>query len=262
MRYFFCYENNFGDIFNKYFINKIIKTDDELISNIEDSPYFLFVGSLIHERYVSSKSIICGIGIGSMTDTFPKPLYTPILVRGPFTRSRFLELGYECQEIYGDPMIILPLYYTPPPRKIYDIGFIPHKIDTDKFREILPIHLPYTWTLIDLTCDENDIENIIDEIYSCRKTVSSSLHGLIASHAYNIPTMWIDSINPLFGDGVKYLDYYASLNIHDVSSKPLNLYSVLNDVADYPQPTKLAVDNIVSNVKNMINEINTKFIKI
>ena len=38
-------------------------------------------------------------------------------VRGPLTRNVLMELGYKLPEVYGDPAILLPLFFTPPFQK-------------------------------------------------------------------------------------------------------------------------------------------------
>jgi hypothetical protein len=43
-------------------------------------------------------------------------------------------------------------------------------------------------------------------------TYSSSLHGVIVSHAFGVPSIWMASSKPLHGDGVKFDDYFASCN--------------------------------------------------
>ena len=41
---------------------------------------------------------------------------------------------------------------------------------------------------------------------------STSLHGLIISHAYGIPAIWIKAGN-IGTDGFKFKDYFSSVNI-------------------------------------------------
>ena len=56
-------------------------------------------------------------------------------------------------------------------------------------------------------------ENVIDAIVSCKSVVSSSLHGLICSDAYNIPNLWIDEFELKEGD-FKFKDYFSSKTDH------------------------------------------------
>jgi len=49
------------------------------------------------------------------------------------------------------------------------------------------------------------------EIRSCKYILSSSLHGLIVPHSYGIPAVQVRFSDRIYGDGVKYLDYYQSV---------------------------------------------------
>lgn len=46
---------------------------------------------------------------------------------------------------------------------------------------------------------------------SCKKILSSSLHGLIVSDAYNIPNRMIKFSNKINGDGTNFTDYFLSV---------------------------------------------------
>lgn len=57
-----------------------------------------------------------------------------------------------------------------------------------------------------------DIENFISELTSCRYVLSTSLHGIILSHAYGIPALWIKK-GYIDTDGFKFHDYFSSVDI-------------------------------------------------
>ena len=58
-----------------------------------------------------------------------------------------------------------------------------------------------------------NIEHIIDEINKCERILSSSLHGIIVAHAYNIPALWIKKGDIGSLNGFKFKDYFSSVNI-------------------------------------------------
>ena len=164
------------------------------------------VGSIL---YASSKNaIVWGAGIISRYQNIKKPK-SVLAVRGPLTRARFLELGYECPEIYGDPALLLPRFYKPKSDKKYELGIIPHYIDYSFVQRkienvnnnVLVINLFYP------------VEKVIDEICSCKRIISSSLHGVITSHAYEIPSIWVKFSNKLAGDDSKFIDYFLSVKL-------------------------------------------------
>jgi len=55
----------------------------------------------------------------------------------------------------------------------------------------------------------NKWEHVINEIFSCKYIISSSLHGLICSDAYNKPNLWLDEFKLDEGD-FKFKDYFES----------------------------------------------------
>lgn len=130
-------------------------------------------------------------------------------VRGPQTRGFLLNLGYECPEVYGDPALLLPKYFNPQVEKKYQIGIVPHYHDYIKAVELFQDKAGIK--VIDLLT--MDVEKVTREILSCENIISSSLHGLIVAHAYNIPALWVEFSNKIFGNGIKYQDYFESLKI-------------------------------------------------
>ena len=56
------------------------------------------------------------------------------------------------------------------------------------------------------------LESIIDEIQSCKYILSSSLYGIILSHTYNIPCVWINGINELGENQTKFYDYNSQVD--------------------------------------------------
>jgi pyruvyltransferase len=70
-------------------------------------------------------------------------------------------------------------------KKKNEIGIIPHYLDLAYFK----VNYSKEYKIIDLTT--NDVEGIITEICSCKKILSTSLHGIIVAQAYNIPALWI-----------------------------------------------------------------------
>ena len=122
-------------------------------------------------------------------------------VRGPLTRNILLELGYKVPEIYGDPAILLPLFYQPSlsTNKKKEYIVIPHESHYKEYQEKT---YPVLSTLT------NDWEGFIKEILSSKLVISSSLHGIIIAEAYGIPAIFLDETeNP---DQLKYDDYYYS----------------------------------------------------
>ncbi len=204
-------KENYGDLLSKYLVEKISGKKIKWVHPKKQSWYkwdktnYVTIGSVIH--HTSKDSIVWGSGIIDKTQPIEKADFRA--VRGPQTRKFLLELGYECPEVYGDPALLLPGFYHPEVEKKYKVGIIPHyhdfKVVSETYNndpEILVIDL--------MTMD---VEDVTQKILSCEKTISSSLHGVIVSHAYRIPSVWVEFSNKIFGDGIKYRDYLESVEI-------------------------------------------------
>jgi hypothetical protein len=72
--------------------------------------------------------------------------------------------------------------------------------------------------------------------------ISTSLHGLIVSHSYGIPALWISfKEKDLFGDNIKFLDYFSSVKIPEYSPfkfleiKSFETEQVIQKIVEHPK---------------------------
>lgn len=176
---------------------------------------------------------------------FTKPHKT-LAVRGPRTRAAFLRQGYECPPVYGDPALLMPLIYKPTGNLQDSIGIVPHYVDKDIAKKLF--ENDNTYKLINVF---DSIEKVIDDITSCKFVLSSSLHGLIISHAYRIPCAWLKLSDDLWGDDTKFHDHFESIEIGDANYLDLSQIDIRNAneierlVNLYPQPSKATIDCVV-----------------
>lgn len=199
--------NNFGDILTPFIIENISNIKFEYIEKSQYYPFehYLIIGSILGRG--TKSSIIWGAGLiseDSVPIEIPKKIYA---VRGPKTREKLLKLGIDCPEIYGDPALLLPKIYNPKIEKKYELGVIPHYVD--KNNKFLEIFNNSNIKIIDIQVI--DPRTFIDELLSCKKIASSSLHGLITADAYQIPSMWIEFSDKVVGNGFKFYDYFLSV---------------------------------------------------
>jgi hypothetical protein len=174
------------------------------------------VGSILHWIKVADKVDVWGSGIIRKDIAFKRPRKT-FAVRGPRSRKRMIELGYNCPEIYGDPALTMPLLFPISKEPQYELGIVPHFVDAGLVK--------------DAFAGRDDIR-IIDvrspplvvaqEIASCHRIASSSLHGVIVAHAYGVPSMRLVLSDRLAGDGVKFADYAEAFGVRE-SLPTLNL---------------------------------------
>lgn len=142
-------------------------------------------------------------------------------VRGPFTRQWLLKRGIECPEIYGDPALLFPTFYKPQIQKKYELGLIPHYVDQKHPWVLKAIQDPRV-KFIDILTGEENLLKFIDEVCSCKRILSSSLHGVICGDAYTIPSLWVEFSDKVIGRGFKFRDYFKSVGRNEIDSIEFN----------------------------------------
>lgn len=231
--------NNMGDLIAPYLFKKITGQDPIRVSSKIGQPFFLSCGSIIGSS--NKNAIIWGTGTMFQNAKLVKPLKV-LAVRGPITRQVLLKNGISCPAVYGDPGLILPRYYTPNTGgRHYKVGIIPHYSDHEymaKFFSTVPNIL-----IIDIN---RQVEQVCDDIKACAATISSSLHGVIVSHAYDVPCAWMTA-SPyakwkIGGGKLKYKDYYLSRGVRQVepylwNMLPKNAEQLYTLITRFPQPT-------------------------
>ena len=209
---FFYYNDvdNFGDLITPYLLSKYCNKDDYTF-DFKDSnnTKIISCGSIM--RLCNENAIVYGSGIRNRDQDIKKGIIK--IVRGPLTRKRLLEIGCYCPPIYGDPGLLLPLYYNPTVTKTHKLGIIPHHIH---YKTINEMYNNSTDIKVINLINKN-IELVIDDILRCERIISSSLHGLIISDAYNIPNKWVKFNNEIRGDDTKFYDYFLSVNRSDTT---------------------------------------------
>lgn len=227
---------NFGDVLTPYILD-YFKIKYDYVSHYGQSD-ILCVGSII--RRANANITVLGSGIISNNDRLnPKAKYK--LVRGPLTRNRILECGGECPKNYGDPALLLPLFCEES-KKEHEVGYVPHHIDYGILSNTLSNNF-----IIQLRHLHRSPLETAKEITKCKKIISSSLHGIIAAHAYGIPAAWVNSKNKLKGDDAKFYDYFASVGIKQPQKSSI-------DTPVFTLPSINLTDSIVKQFKGYKNE--------
>lgn len=207
---------NWGDDMNYYLTNlmskkKFLHIQESKMLKLCSIDSYLIVGSTI-TFYSLDHVTIWGAGIindheSDRISGEPKKICA---VRGPLTRDILIRRGYNCPDIYGDPILLLPMFYTPKVKgEKHRIGLVPHF--TDKNLPIIQEINSKDIHIIDVQ-NYGQWDDFVDQICSCRYIVSSSLHGLICAEAYGIPSIWVGFSDYIDGWEFKFLDYYMSIN--------------------------------------------------
>lgn len=229
-----CNIENFGDALNPYLISNLSGLPVKY-RNYKTPSYYKELRSLIKSiltlkkydfnrmlPYNSHENVV--LGIGSLLDrsrsnfsvwgsgymnNFERAEGGKLhAVRGRFSAEKLQKEGFPYCSVWGDPGLLLPRVYRPIKKIQFKLGIIPHLKDYDFFKNKYEsdTHIK----VIDLKT--KNIELVVDEIISCEYILSTSLHGVIVAHAYDIPTLWIKH-NDINTDGIKFYDYFDSVGI-------------------------------------------------
>jgi len=210
-----CRRNNWGDGIAPYIAKKLSGKEIKSVRGPEGGNDIRYtVTGSINQWLENDNTVIWGTGFiteVSQLKISPKEICA---VRGPLTREKFLKAGFDCPEVYGDPALLMPKFYSPNIKKKYKYGIIPHYVDVDnpwvmKYKNVEDVKI------INITHGsetELNSHRFIDEILECEIILSSSLHGLIAADAYGIPSHWIELSDNVIGKGFKFRDYFMSVN--------------------------------------------------
>ena len=203
--------SNIGDAINPFLFKKIFGKEVINIKhtfNLGITPVFSFVGSVLDNSAVKNL-VVVGSGFKSADSKLQRSPAKVIATRGPLTRKKLIEQGIAVPKVYGDPAILLPRYLNSKTKKRSGVGFIPHYVDKEEA-------VSNSWRNkegikeIDVF---TEMSQFVEQIETCEFTISSSLHGIILSHAYGIPSVWVKLSDKLIGGNFKFDDYYASVNL-------------------------------------------------
>lgn len=254
-------EPNFGDMLSPYIISKLsgkkiiykegyggvvycVKKILRLVvtGNIKQIRSILFfweknllgIGSII--SWGNRRSIVWGSGFINEKQIFKGG--TICAVRGKYTDQKLREDGFCGTSVYGDPALLIPLFISPSKTKTTDTAIIPHWSEVDYFVE----KYGDKYKIIDLRT--KNVKQVIAEITSSCRILSTSLHGIIVSHAYGVPALWIKH-HTLHGSNFKFYDYFSSVgikeyegfdNINEILSSEQNCIYYFNHNKDISLP--------------------------
>ena len=154
-------------------------------------------------------------------------------VRGFLTKALIQrDSRYHRPEVIGDPGLLLSLIEPmpfAPSRK--SLGFIVHDVDRAAFAEKYPDHVA------DIVDNYAPKEEFVRQLSQYRAIASTSLHGCIFSHAYNIPVAPFVLTDKVYGGDFKFEDYYSSYGLNMVRTHlDGSPERVLSIVRSAPQP--------------------------
>ncbi len=194
---------NAGDIYAKELIERqygiVAKNSNDGGNRL------LCVGSVGHRALKGD--ILCGVGLKNekleLTNKESIILYG---LRGPLTFEAFKKAGFNVDTVkfLYDPGLLIK-YFIPEELVVpTHISFIPHYRERSAFRNKLPKGMQ----MIDI---DNYPSTVARAIKASKLVYSSSLHGIIFSHALGVPCIYVkpQTEEPEF----KFIDYYESVNL-------------------------------------------------
>jgi pyruvyltransferase len=235
---FWYSSNNFGDALTHYLIKKISGKMPVLVERGDAIEKVMVTGSILNNEVDNSTVWGCGVAWSNDKIHQHKKINA---VRGLLTGKLCKKQGIVFDEVYGDPALLLPRYYNPIIEKKYKIGIMPHYVDTLTVFNKIGFSKSQLESMGYLIVDVLDnVESVINQILSCEKIICSTLHGIIAAHAYGIPVSWVKFTDKIGGDDFKYFDYFSttktpSVNFVDYRNE-FNLYTIKN-LETYKMPT-------------------------
>ena len=193
---------NMGDQLSQVIVSRVLGLRDlALMDKRNDGQRLFAIGSVLH--FARTGDTVWGSGINGKIDEGQHRfgMLDVRAVRGPRTRQYLLARGIPVPEVYGDPGLLMPLFFPAqylregPAR---DVAVVPH------FNEPLDKYRDFADLLVTPDCPP---ATFMRRLLGARLVVSSSLHGLVLAEAYGIPAVYLD-----WGNGedlFKYDDYYA-----------------------------------------------------
>jgi len=185
---------NFGDILTPYIFNHF-----GIGHRWSETFDAISTGSII--RFAIDGTHVLGSGALDSSDQI-NPAATFHWVRGPLTGEKVRKAGGDCPDVYGDPAMLLPQVFPRTVEPDQELGVFAHYYDLGY------CGARYPFVINPLT----DPHDVLRALWRCKRVVSSSLHGIIAAHAYGIPAAWV-RFGQLAGDDIKFHDHALSVGL-------------------------------------------------
>ena len=232
---------NAGDIFARMIIEK--EWNAEALRVKEDGKRLLLIGSIAH--LFQPGDVLSGVGVKFSDIPRPAGRFCFIhALRGPISYDCFSKAGYDVSNVQFllDPGLLIRFYAEGLAHKRpQGVIFIPHFRERNLYYRS---KLPKGMRLVDI---DNQPMKIAKQILEAELVYSSSLHGVIFSHALNRPVVLVQpqTAEPI----LKYKDYFCSVSLEmpkpissvleaSRHSKPVSPANVKYVYSDFKMPSK------------------------
>lgn len=245
---------NFGDWLTPYLFFRITGKRPVFRKPSRFTSTIFGAGSIFRHIRVPNSATIWGAGVISAVDQFENPKEI-LAVRGPLTKKVLAERSVPCPDSFGDPGLMLAQVFQPTDnRPKFALGIVPHFREVGIAKKLCAEAMKTDEVrIIDPT---QPIEEVAKQLTACEAIVSSSLHGIITSHAYGVKCGWVRFGSAwdkkVEGDDIKFFDHFSAIGLKNYVHKPLTVHggnaSIRNLLAhasesNIPDPTGL-IDNL------------------
>jgi pyruvyltransferase len=197
---------NFGDALSEALVGRMLGKQIQVAGQpFNGQKKLLGMGSIM--SFAQDGDVIWGTGVNGKS---PEKAYQfnhldVRAVRGPLTRDFLLKRGISCPEIYGDPTLLLPIFFPEfqkPTVPENDYVIIPHFSDEHLFDGIPNmISVKEPWNVV------------VEKILNSKFVIASALSGIIVAEAFRIPAKLLQIENKSNTEDLfKYKDYYYGTN--------------------------------------------------
>ena len=152
-----------------------------------------------------------------------------LAVRGPRSRDRLLLQHGINPLVLGDPALLAPELFplssllaapaTPVPSR--EVCFVLHSVDRSHMLQLCPLCMQHSVNnYVSLAAGiENGIADFLRSLVTCKRVVSTSLHGVIFAHAFAIPAAAIQLGDRITGGSFKFVDHMHSIGLHSFRAR-------------------------------------------
>ena len=193
-------ETNFGDEIASLLLRKM---EQDHTWAPPSRAELVVTGSILEHLPTHWTGSVCGAGKLHEDSKVYLPDARVFALRGKLTAASVR--GLKGPVVLGDPALLLPKFIRQPQAK-HDLGVLPHWSDDE-------LHPRFSYGKLIDPCQPP--EKVIADILSCKRIISSSLHGIIVADAYGIPRQ-AELFPGAGGEGgdFKYRDYTSAFGDH------------------------------------------------
>lgn len=246
--------SNFDFVLRNFIITNASDTATTHAKNIfpvnkVDSLNIFFGGDI---NNINSNSFVYGGGIRNITDTILKP-NSVFFVRGPITREYLKTKNIFAPEIYGDPTLLLPLFYSSPVFIKYKIGLV---VDSYSAKQMMLTlrEMKNKKKIFTINLDNRSLISSIEDILASKIIITPSVYGAMIAHAYNKKVILLKSKHY----SINLDDYYQSFGI---TKLPLFKFKdkLIDNIDKICEDIVLPTEDIIKKLQNNVID-NTHFI--